>query len=357
MDWHSSEFKTSYQYVQVDRSTFADKQELEVFENGGQIDRKALTATKVSGYVPFVSMPEIGNDFLRIYLTAEAAGQRQKVALGTFLVSAPSSTLTGKRDYMQIPLRTGAAALDSLLRIVDEQHFSSPVSLSAGTLAIGAARAIVEAEGLSVVADSSTVELQKDMVFDSGENKLDAINMLLEYAGFSSLDIDGYGTARMRRYVDPALLSAAVVWSDRVPGCTFVPEVKHEFDKSNVPNKVIAIYSSEQTTMTAVAINDDPGNQYSTVSRGREVTHVETVSEVESQAALEAKARQVLISLTSAVEHITIEHSFEPFELGDGAMLDYSAAGQQFSGVVVSSSMKLAPSMPCTTGVRRFVRM
>jgi len=66
MDWHYERI-TSFRYMKVDRQTRKDIEELFCFEDGGTIEYSDLTAIKVSGSLPYIRLPEIGNDYIRVY--------------------------------------------------------------------------------------------------------------------------------------------------------------------------------------------------------------------------------------------------------------------------------------------------
>jgi hypothetical protein len=138
----------------------------------------------------------------------------------------------------------------------------------------------------------------------------------------------------------------------------FSDVVKYEFNIFEVPNKVIAIKSAadDEAPMTAVAVNSDPQSIYSTVSRGRVVPYIETVSDVENQAALQAVADRVLASKTSAVESVEISHPFLPYWNGDALRLCYTKHDLDLTGIAVSKELSLIPGMVCKTRIRRFVR-
>jgi hypothetical protein len=364
MDWHSSGRIDAFEYTRVDKNTFEDKEIITVLENGGQIDRNALTPLKVSATVPFFEWLDVGNDYLRIYSISTLFGETVRIAHGTFLVSVPSSTLSDSRneykdetgEIYSVPLRRGTANLYSLLLLLQEQKLREPLTIYAGTQTVLKAFEIITDAGLNVIADGSLTGLQKNASFDTGTTYLEIVNWLLDYAGFNSANVDGYGNIILKRYQDPSSLSPVVVFSDTDPKCTFAPDVLHEFDIFSVPNQVILTVSNADTVMNSIATNDDPNSRYSTVSRGRIIAHTETIDDIESQAALDAKAQQILISLTSAVESVIVKHPYEPFEMLDGALLNYSKAEVTVSGSIPSSKTILKISMPCETRVRRFVR-
>ena len=348
MDWYSSR-TTVLKYMAVDPVTFDDIYELDMILDGGKQDRNALSTLKVSGSLPFISDTELGNNLLRVYSVNEQNGEKVTVAHATLQLSQFETKLQGL-------IHKGNASLYSLLLRLEEMGFAEPYPVIAGASPVEEAVKLVQSAGLRVLTESSESIMERDNIFKAGSTYLEAVNWLLEYAGFLSADVDGYGNVRFKRYVDPAALSPVLILSDKTPNCTFKPGAIYEFDTANVPNQIIGIVSDPDIEMSAIAINDDPANQYSTVSKGRIISRTIEFSDIEDQDALQRKTDQALESATTAVESDTVEHVFEPFEMNDGALFEYTESGHVLSGVVASSSMVYRPSLICATRIRRFVR-
>jgi hypothetical protein len=358
MDWSSSGRTDTFRYVRVDRASFAETEVLDMVQDGGEVTYNDLTALKASGSVPLIGELDIANDYLRIYSISTLGGETEQIAHGTFLPSVPSLTLTSKRGENE-ELKTGTAALYSLLQLLAEQAVDAPYSVASGVNALGRAKSLIASVGLNVVADASTAVLVTAANFDAGTSYLEIVNWLLRYADFDSAEVDGYGNVVLKRYVDPAMLSPVVTFGAG-PDCIFMEGVVHEFDMREVPNKVVAVMSGQDSTMTATAVNEDPFSRYSTVRRNRTIVHVEQVSQIETQAALDEAAKRTLQQLTSAVESVEFDHVFLPFSTGQAARLDYTLPDMEvldFVGVASSKTVKLSIGMPCRTRLRKFVRM
>jgi hypothetical protein len=298
--------------------------------------------------VPYLDALDIGNDLLRIYSISEASGESETVIHGTFLVSTPETDKTDRTT-------TGTAQLYSLLLLLQWLKLADPLTLPAGTNAVNYAISMVQAIGLPVVADRSSAKLNDHKVYDSKMNHLEVVNDLLEFAGFRSLGIDGMGNALMRAYRDPSELAPSIMFRSG-ESSTFSPQVKYTRDVFDIPNRLRLICSRpDEEPMIATAVNDDPNNRYSTVSRGEVIdADPEEVKDVPSQAALEELAKSRLMSKTSAVESLDLTHTYEPFDVEDGCSVEYGDL--HFSGVIISSDTTLQPGMLSSTKIRRFVR-
>ncbi|MEG0462126.1 hypothetical protein, partial [Gordonibacter sp.] len=183
------------------------------------------------------------------------------------------------------------------------------------------------------------------------------VNWLLDFAGFAQATCDGYGSVILRPYANPVYCLPTVTLHDD-NACIFRSGVVRERDLFDIPN-VVAVTRTNASgdPLVATAINDDPASAFSTVSRKRRIVSKETVSDVEDQQALQAKADALLAAKTSVAEGFEIAHSYLPLDMGDVCDFIYRRAGIQHSDLVaVRQSMKLSPGMECTTRFRRFAR-
>jgi hypothetical protein len=321
---------------------------------GGAIDYNDLTSLKASGSLPLSGDLGLGDGYLRVWAECDLDGEHAEVALGTFVASAPSLVYSGRRGAEGEVLAEGEAELHSLLLLLSQQAFGSPHTVPAGTGAVAHAKGLAESVGLVVDAAPSASALAAPAVFDAGVSCLEAVNWLLAYAGFDGAGVDGMGRVRLVPYTDPAGLAPSVTLTDG-EGCVFAPEVPWELDTFEVPNRVVAVCDGPEAAMSAVAENHGD-NRYSVEAQGRTVTHVERVTQTESQAALRALAERVLSEKTSAVESVEVTHPWLPLSMGDAARLVYGRAGLDLTGVAASQTLSLVPGMPCKTRFRRFVR-
>ena len=312
MNWFSSGRVDTFRFVRVRWGTWTETEELEGII-GGTLERNDSTAIKASGSLDYILEPALGSDLVRVYSDSyyPPTGERTSIAQGTYLASTPSSTYRGA-------IEEGTADLYGVLHVLAEDSFAEPLVVPAGTRAVDKAAEIVREAGLPVVASESPATLGSPAVFDDKDtSKLDAVNWLLDFAGFASAGCDGYGTVLMQPYQDPSLRLPVLALEDD-GACIFRSGVVREYDTFDVPNVVVVVCSNAQAgSMTAKAVNDDPQSAFSTVARGREIVRKETVSDIASQEALQAKAEALLAAKTSMVEGFEITHAFVPLEMGD----------------------------------------
>lgn len=350
MDWFSSGRIDSFRYVRVAWGSWEETEELTGI-TGGSLERNNLTAIKASGSLTYYDEPLLGRDLLRVYSDSidPLTGERLSKAHGTYLAATPSSTHRGM-------VEEGTADLYSVLQVLAEDALEAPIVVSVGDNAVAKARTIIEETGLPVVAPTSTVKLTTTAVFDEEDaSKLDAVNWLLSFAGFESANCDGFGNVLLRPYMSPAKRKPSFTMSDDKE-CVYRSGVVRECDRYSVPNVVKMTCSNAGTSSPLIAVSEniDPLSTFSIPSRGRRIVHRESVSDIASQDALQAKADAVLTAKTSAAESFEIIHAYRPMDMGDVCNFVYNRAGIQRSDLmIVRQIMALRPGMECTTQFQR----
>ncbi|MDY0087587.1 MAG: hypothetical protein RBS78_03420 [Coriobacteriia bacterium] len=317
---------------------------------GGRITENLNTSLKASGVLDMSGASgadDFKDDLIRVILHATEGDETQSVVLGTFLAATPSRVIDEGSVHSEVDLY-------SLLLILEEDAFEHTLSIEDGSNAVALAASIAEAAGLSVVVTPSPAVTASPLVFEAGTSRLEVINHLLEYAGYGSANIDGFGRVVIAPYRDPAERSPVWTFTDGEEGI-FLPDIDDELDWYHTPNVVVVVASDPESSMVAVATNDDPLSPYSTVSRGRRIVrHEET--DADTYAALVEKAELLLSSGSATVHKDTIVHTYAPVGLGDVVRLRYEAAMIDYTMVVQSREMRMAPGVPTTTTLRRFIR-
>lgn len=337
-DW-SEPFHSEYRYMRVSRATGAETARLAGFLDGGSIERNADTQVKEKGSVTHGGPLDLGADLVRVYLDATGmyTGWAASVPLGTFLASTTARDVEGAVSTCKVDLtgRLGELAQD---------QFERPVSIPAGSDPVAKAAEIARGAGLEVVADASAYRLSTAWTFglgdDDGESKLDAVNDLLEIAGFSSAATDPMGRVLMRRYVPPG---------DREPvhafregrDARFLRSMADERDASKVANVVVVVYSDQESTVVGTAVDSDPTSPYSTASLGRRVVARYEYSDSATQRQADAKAAELLKTNQAPIRRVTFTHAYAPLSLGDVVSMDYETGGVRESLTIRTQALDL----------------
>lgn len=341
-DW-TREFTAGYRLVRVSRATGYELGALDVAVTGGTIERNQDKSMFESASVGYVGLIDVGPDLLRVYLDATFSdGESVSEPLGTFLASTPDSTSTpatfagGAAGSMA----TGTAKLSGRLKELSDTAFVTPVSVAAGEPVLEWCVELVEGCGLECVADSSSYALSETQTFGSfdsstgsGDTKLDALNALLDLAGFSAARTDPLGRVVLSKYVAPSDRSSVETFREGDERARFLPAVPGEHDSSSVANVIICDYSGQGSdgsslSIRGIAIDSDPASEWSTVSLGREISARYSYSDLpegdtlaEMQASANTKAAD-LLAQRSVIDRRTVTHVYEPLSVSDAVTLD-----------------------------------
>jgi hypothetical protein len=347
MDWLSSGRIDSLRVMRVSK----DMRETAVldFVTGATVEYNMLTPLKATGKLDYFVAPDVGTDYVRVYTDHILGDKQETICHGTYLCTTPTSTLIGRGAE-------GTAELYGLLLIAQQSALEAPLSVAAGVNVVAHAKQMLGALGLGVVSDSSSATLNYARNYDAGTSVLEVVNDLLDYAGFSSAGCDAYGNVVLAHYVTPSNLTPTLTLDDSKPDWPLEPGLSYEFDTFPVPNKVIAIASTPDATLTATAANYDPLSPYSIAAKGYVVAYVETVNDVVSQAELEALAKRILADKSSSVESLEITHPYVPYEVGNAIRVIYTQGDLDFTGVVQRRALSVGvDGVRCSTRVRRLV--
>ena len=202
--------------------------------------------------------------------------------LGVFLMSSP------KRKAGIGTISRGIECYDKC-QIVADDRFDSRYRVTAGTNYIAAVSAILASAGISdaqlTVTDKT---LAADLEFNMGTGKLEAVNTLLKAINYNNLYADASGKLIGKPYADPITRPTEASYVTNSKSIVF-SGAEEELDIYNAPNKIVRyLETADRSVMVASVTNDDPLSKLSTVSRGRTIVNVASVSDIADQATLEA---------------------------------------------------------------------
>lgn len=353
-DW-ARPFRSSYRFVRVSRTTGYELGQLD-YIGEGTLTVNRDTATYESARAETASSADVGSDLVRCYLDASwEDGTTESVCLGTWLLSIPERIVTDSSE-------TCAAYLDGRLVELEEDGFSKGVNLPVGTNMVAYAKGIAEGAGLEVIASPSSATLGAPWAFgldsDEGEagSKLDAINELLQMAGFGSATTDPYGRVVMAPNASTSTTEPAWTFEEG-PSATFLREAKEERDSRDVCNVVQAVYESEGGTTVGEAVDTDPASPYSTVTLGRRKFKRYVYHGTATQAQANAKAAELLRTQQSTVRRVTLQHVWCGARVGDVVEVRWPSAGISGRYVIRTQDVELgSPGCLTTSELRLFER-
>lgn len=364
-DW-AKPFKVAYRVMRVSRSTGLETSRLDWVVSGGSIERNQDTGICESGSLTVEGRVDLGVDRLRVYADCTwHDGSTQSVALGTFLPNIPTRSVNGMESSSQLDLY-------GLLQEVDDDMFESPITIGKGEKAVDAAASILRGCGLTVAAyDAGSYTLSEDWVFglrssqdkDKGSTKLDAVNDLLDLAGYSAARTDEYGHVILEKYVEPGKRSPK--WTFREgANATFLTSMTDERDLRQVANVVKVTYYNSDKEYTASAVDDDPNSEFSTVNRGRRLAHAYEYSSIPDEVKTDEqgrklasdKALELLRTEQSVIHRVTFTHVYAPLNLADVIDLEYPTGGVSGRFAVRTQRLSLTAGIPIECEARTFQR-
>lgn len=336
----------AFRYYRVDYATRQELEELTTVRAGGQITRNVETTLKETGTIPVVGGASfLGDDMVRIYYNVtDDDGNSDSFPLATMHAVRDQSDYSAAAQESQVRLYSGLLTLQDA---VIKESFT----LDATDVAVDEAVAICTTLGLPVVYTPSTRELQTDASWNPGTKYLTIVNYLLDLAGYWSAGVDGWGRITMTPYQDPA--ERTPLWQF-VSGenCIYLPKVAIEA-KADIPNVCVLIASNPTGALVGTYTNSDPSSPYSTVSRGREIALVQTVTDAVDETELDARAQRRLIEATVGVEKVTINHAYAPVYPGDVVQFGWDTHGLSMKASIQAQTISLIPSALTTASLKK----
>lgn len=367
--WNRRIAFTRYRFAVVSRSTGLEIDPDVPVMHGGTITRNDDTRIKESAEVSLATEYDFGPNFLRVFLDAEwDDGTEVEVPLGTFIPVVPSRSISNR-------ISTYSVRLYGRLQELMDDSFPAPVTVPAGTNAVGYAASVCRGAGLEVVSDSSeyvTTNVRaygigaKQNNSEVGTTKLDCVNDLLSLAGFRAAMTDEMGRVLLRRYRDPSEMPTA--WSFvEGPNAKFVGEFEEERDYTSAANHVIVRYGSLDDGTGKVIVGEawdtDPASDLSTVSRGRTITSAYTYQDLpvgktdaEMTSYANARARTLLLTAQSIIKRETFTHVYAPVNINQVISVDFPSGGVVDRFQVRTQTLRLVGGCPIECEARKFKR-
>ena len=332
-DWTKPMTQT-YEYYQVDPSTFGDIKLLDTIKSSS-ISRDSTADTL--GSASYDISNSIGECYVRTYLVTIQNGIRERFPLGTHLVQTPSSSFNGK-------IRTASMDAYTTLLELDENQPPIGYSLRKGdNIMSNAYRIISENTRAPVIETKCDDTLTSDFVSNTNDTWLTFVKDLISIAKYD-FELDEMGRILFSPRQDTASLQPVWTFGDDNSSILY-PDISMDHDIYGIPNVVEIVYSSESKgPLYSVAKNEDENSPLSIQNRGRIITKRETNPDIDNptQEQLDEYAKQLLRNLSTLEYTVTYSHGFLPFvKVGSCVRLDYKGAG--LTGIkakVISQTIK-----------------
>lgn len=363
MTWYSNRADEQYTYRRVKWSpgNAGHFGEFETYGNitSGSVEMSAFTDAKASCTFDFEGgTPPDTTDLVRIYYSfVDDDGNSHEAVIGTFFVSYGDVKYTRDGESLK---ESGSANGSSVLSALIDRKLGAPYTIAANTDCVSTANTLITGFGLLTNSPTSPGTVTTSAhTFEPDDSWLTVVNWLLTSANYQACYPDPYGNVMLVPYVDPESRAITATFMDDAHSIMY-PEVTMANDWAETPNVVRMYYQTDDECLAASA-SLVSGSRASLAGRGqREVTLVESVSELEgaSQSArianLKKMAKQKLVDNAAEIEKVTLSHAFvDGMQPNDAIRIDYS--DMTWRGNVTNMKITLSSSTKCQTSLRRFV--
>lgn len=359
---HLMGFVTAIRVMRVDRHTGHETGVMPGVVRGGSITRNQDTDVTETATLDLIDTGAADADLLRVWADLDYEdGTGESVALGTFLADGPKREVAGGGADPK-PLN-----LYGRLRELADDQFPQPVALQAGDDPLAFIEETVREAGLDIAAHpDSDYRMGSTWTFGMDDtaqkSKLAAVNELLTLMGWNTARTDPMGRVTLTPYTRPA--DRAPAWAFREgPDSRFLRSMTDETDWFDTKNQIIVIYSDQDRDIRGVAVDDDPGSEFSTVSRGRAISATYTYQDIpegmndkDAQTMADAKAAELLATAQAVIRRVTLTHILAPVTIGDVITLDYPTGGIRGDFAIRTQKITLTAGLPVECEARSFAR-
>ena len=231
---------------------------------------------------------DFASERLRPYMKLKTETGMLVYPLGVFLMSSPQRQAQGGA------VKRTVECYDKM-QILNDDRFDTRYTVPAGTSYTAAVANIVLSAGINMVNIApSQLETVTALEFPIGTSKLAACNELLAAINYYPLYADSYGVVRSKAYELPDGRSIDAFYATD-KASIIQPGAQEELDVFGAPNKIVRyLENAERQFMISSVTNDDPNSKLSTVSRGRVITDIASVSDIANQGSLDAYVARVM---------------------------------------------------------------
>lgn len=360
--WNDRIETTRYRFMRVSRETGFETERLTMLK-GGTITRNNDVRIMENAEVGVVGDFNIGPDLVRVYMDAEwPDGSTDSVALGTFIPSVPSRSVT--------PLySTSTVKLYGRLQELLDDKYTEPVTLQPGANAVEEAAKVCRDMGLTVIADESDYTISRARSYGVGatqsnsetdDTKLGMVNDLLSLADFQAAKTDVLGRVLLSRYVAPE--DRQPVWEfEEGLNARFEGEMTDERDTMSVANHAVVYYRTEDETLVGEAYDHE--TEFSVENQGRVITKTYEYTELpegetaeDRQAYATARAASLLSTAQAVIRRVTMSHAYAPISITDFVKITYPSGGIDSKFEVRTMRLSLVGGCRTQTEFRQFQR-
>lgn len=304
----SKGYTASFYGVYIDPITRSERDRFEIIS--GSINRQEYDLRHSASLV-LKDYAGLNDQWIRIYMVARQGSDSERVALFTGLASTPSISY-------QNGLVTTTVQCYSVLKSVADIILPIGWYAAAGANSGERLQYLLQNVPFPVYIDEDPPNLEYPLIAEYEETNLSMIDAIVDAMVTDNtawrLQIEGDGSIYISKYTS----NPVSVFSSNNP----VIETNFTIDRDwfDCPN----VFRAGYDTYTAIARDDDPESELSTVSRGREIWMAEESANVMDGESIGAYAERRLREEQSRSEKISYNRRFLPeVNQGDFVRLAY----------------------------------
>lgn len=140
-----------------------------------------------------------------------------------------------------------------------------------------------------------------------GTSKLDIVNDILTSLNYYPLHFDEYGIPIGKPYVFPESQPVDMYYQ-MGKRSIILPNSNLSSNRFYIPNKIVRyIENVDSEYLISSYVNEDPDNKFSTVSRGRTIVDVKSISDIASQQDLDNYVKRCAVTAMAVTDEITFK--------------------------------------------------
>lgn len=340
----------AFEYFSVHPDTWLDEKPIRDVLSCS-INRDATAETLGSASLSCGS--DLGETYIRAYLTTIQNGIKERFPIGTVLIQTPSISFDGKSHSID---------MDAYSPLMELKEKMPPIGYTVrrGQNIMEVAYQLCRSYMRAPVTPAKCSDiLVTDFVADTSDTWLSFISDLISQAKYT-LELDAKGNVTFAPVIATASMQPVCTFDDGNSSILY-SDVTVERDLYGIPNVVEVLYSSSDLTLFARVVNDDPNSPTSTVNRGREIIYRDTnpsFSGTANQAQINEYAQKLLREKSALEYTVKYSHGYNGNRVGDCVRLNYDRANlRDIKAKVISQDIECSAGCKVTETATYTVNM
>jgi hypothetical protein len=177
--------------------------------------------------------------------------------------------------------------------ILREDKVDNRYLITKGTPYTVVVRELILSTGIQDISiQESELELSVDKEYEIGTSKLEIINSLLNAINYNSVWFNFHGTCMVTKYITGKERTYEYEYATDDQSITYYGS-SETLDTFNIPNKFVRYVENPETGyLISTFLNEQASNKLSTISRGRIITDIKSITDIADQATLDDYTRK-----------------------------------------------------------------